>query len=103
VWVLAALAVCAVGAAVWQLRRPGPISNDVWLACAATGETFHLSRERVPVIPGRNPRTGQDTLLPCYFRNGQGFIMQRYRGELARLGEQNTHVDPETLAVRPLD
>lgn len=92
--------VVAAAYAVYQLTRPGVISNKVELVCVATGEVYAMSRDELIMIPAKNPDTNQRTLLPCHEKDGKLYVNERYRAALERLGDQNHYVDPETLAVR---
>ena len=93
--------VIAAGWAGYQLTRPGPISNRLMLVCAATGETFLRDRGDVPVIPMKNPETGERTVLPCHKNDdGELYVNSRYRAALVKLGEKNRYVDTETLRVQ---
>jgi len=83
-----------------QLRGSRRLSNTVSFACVATGKIYDIDRSQIKAVPLANPKTGERTLLPCVKEDGVYYISTRYRDSLLRLGEKNSHVDPETLAVR---
>ncbi len=81
-----------------------PLPKKTPFICVASGEVFALAQNDLPLVfPARNPKTGQDTLIPAEKREDGRFVaMSRYaRGllrekELARL---NRYVDPNTLEL----
>ncbi len=99
---LAGVLVAALGGLVYyQLRSGhGRLPKGVRFVCVATGKTYWLDRNKVVVLPAENPQTGQMTLLPAYVKDGVTYVDSRYREAVIELGDQNRHVDPETLAVR---
>jgi hypothetical protein len=98
---LAVVAVLGVGVVLYaQLRGPRTLPNTVQFVCVATGKTYAISRDKVKRIPLDNPDTGERTLLPYVERDGRLFVSDHYRESVAKLGERNQHVDPETLAVQ---
>lgn len=98
---LASVLLLGAGAlAYWNLKQQ-PISQNVNFVCVATGQLFALDRKDVVALPARNPKTGEDTLLPCV-RDADGVlrVSGRYGAALQQLGAKNRYVDPETLVVR---
>ncbi len=87
--------------AYWNLSRQ-PISSRVNFVCVATGQVFALDRKEIVVYPVRNPKTGEDTLLPCV-KDADGVVRvsARYGALLREMGAKNRYVDPETFVVRP--
>lgn len=70
--------------------------------CVATGEMFDLHIEEALMIPAKNKKTGQRTLVPCV-RDDDGTLRvgDHYRNLFeGRLKEVNRYVDPDTLEVR---
>jgi hypothetical protein len=70
--------------------------------CVATGEVFQLNIDQTGMIPARNARTGQRTLLPCAMDDqGRPRVEAHYRAVLLeRLARDNRFVDEDTLCVR---
>lgn len=98
---LAVVAVLGVGVVLYaQLRGARPLPNTVKFVCVATGKTYAVSRDKIKRIPLDNPDTGERTLLPYVERDGRLFVSEHYRESVAKLGERNRYVDPETLAVQ---
>ncbi len=97
---LAVLLLIGAGSLLFAFRRASPLPDKITFVCVETGATFNIDRDKVYVIPARNPRTGQATLLPCSERNGVLYVGNHYRGALLNLGEKNHYVDTQTLAVR---
>lgn len=101
--VLLAIVFLAVagGLICYQLRGGASLPDEVNFVCAASGRTFDLDRNTIAMIPAKNPKTGERTLLPCY-REEDGVlrVSPRYREQLLELGETNQYVDVESLAVQ---
>ncbi|MCB9849106.1 MAG: hypothetical protein H6817_00205 [Phycisphaerales bacterium] len=87
----------------WPFLRgaPGP-ETEFTMVCVATGEVFTLDVDEVGMVPARNPKTGERTLVPCV-RDDDGtlHVAERYAGALTgELAEVNRVVDVDTLRVR---
>ncbi|MGD8453788.1 MAG: hypothetical protein PVJ57_18395 [Phycisphaerae bacterium] len=94
------LLVVATGAIYFQVAGNSPIHDNINFVCVATGERFNLDRSTVTHIPARNPKTGEDTLMPCSNVDGVLKVSARYRDALDQLAEKNLYVDVNTLQVR---
>lgn len=100
-----AVIVVLFGAAAYvsyaYLMRSGPMKNSIRFVCAATGEEFWLSRSEVIQIPMNNPKTKEETLLPCgEAEDGTIRVDEHYRAALEQIGEKNKFVDMTTLVVK---
>lgn len=77
-------------------------ANAVRYVCVETGKTYWLERGEARVLPGKNPDTGEKTLLPC-FEADDGTVRVRpaCRQLIQQLNEQgkNKFVDGESLAI----
>jgi hypothetical protein len=51
------------------------------------------------MLPAKNPKTGKRTLFPYETRDGQDFVIGRYRSALTDLKDDNKYVNEETLAI----
>ena len=71
--------------------------------CVATGEVFRFSGRDIPgYLPGKNPKTGENTLLPVEEKDGGKLVViSRYRDAFADpdLVRLNRYVDPKTLEI----
>ncbi len=90
----------AAGLAYYRLRDSGPLPNSIKMVCVATGKIFDVARDKIDGVPMKNPKTGEDTLVPCYQRDGAWYVDPHYKKQLLDLGEKNRHVDTKTLAVQ---
>ncbi|MBK9129186.1 MAG: hypothetical protein IPM13_15495 [Phycisphaerales bacterium] len=53
------------------------------------------------MVPMKNPRTAQETLVPVDVRpDGTMVLIEHYRPVLELLGDRNRVIDPETLAIK---
>lgn len=100
-----ALIVVLFGAAAYMafayLMRSGPMQNSIQLVCAASGETYWLSRAQLIQIPMTNPKTKEETLIPCGpGEDGKLHVDEHYRAALEQIGEKNKFVDVTTLEVK---
>lgn len=97
------LLIAAVGVYLKFGRSAEPLTGKLSFVCVATGEIFHVSRDDVPsILPGKNKKTEQYTLLPVVQRGGTWFVSERYVALLRdpeELGKVNKYVDPQTLEV----
>ena len=101
------LSVVGLGLAVYVIvpylkRSPGPLTS-IPFVCVATGEIVVLTPDEAGMIPARNRRTGERTLVPCV-RNEDGTyrIAESYQRLIeGRLKDVNRFVDPATMQVRP--
>lgn len=95
--------VAVAGYFFYGRERP-PLPTEIQFVCVSTGEVFNISRDKVPnILPAKNPKTGQMTLLPVSKHDdGKLYVGTRRREELKQLGEVNHYVDPKTLEVRKL-
>lgn len=99
---IAALVVAGVLFAV--LRDDTGIPSRFPMVCVATGEIFELSIDEAGMIPAKNPRTGERTLIFCERgEDGQYAIAEtdRWMLEEGELAKQNAFIDLETLKVKP--
>jgi len=99
------------GAVYWFFGRGsmggGPLPGQLTYLCVQTGEKFHYDRsdDNAPkILPGKNPKTGQNTLVPIYDDNGTFRITKRRLDALKKsfgdqFAEVNKYVDPDTLEV----
>jgi hypothetical protein len=100
---IAVALIVGAGAYVWfGSGDPTKLSDKLRFVCVSTGKFYLLSRDKVVMIPARNPDTNEETLVPCGFPDEQGVVhvMKRCRETVRILGEKNRYVDPETLVVR---
>lgn len=101
------VAVVALGAsAVIYMSGGGAgetiVPDSIELVCVKTGQVFHVKRRDISMLPGVNPETGTQTLLPCYRRDDVLYVNERFAGDLTGfLESENNYVDPQTLAVKP--
>ncbi|GIK16382.1 MAG: hypothetical protein L6Q93_03315 [Phycisphaerae bacterium] len=81
-----------------QPRLPG----EVDFVCVKSGERFVLDRKapECKVIPARNPKTSERTLIPCSLKDGKWIVIDHYRSAVTNLAGENRYVDPETLEIR---
>ena len=79
----------------------GVLADRVELICVATGEVFAFKRKDLAMLPAENPKTGEQTLVPCY-RDQQGHLRvdSHYVPLLEDLGDLNRYVDVRTLEVQ---
>lgn len=98
---VAALLVVAVGVYWFWGRAPQPLTGSLKFVCVATGKQYTFRRSAAPAaLPGTNPDTNENTLLPCSERDGKLYISGSYSRLLHdRLAEVNRYVDPDTLEV----
>ncbi|MGD2108479.1 MAG: hypothetical protein PVI86_03715 [Phycisphaerae bacterium] len=81
--------------------RRGSVSvrKKINLVCVTTGERVRMHRDEVRMLPAKNPKTGKRTLFPYETRDGQDFVIGRYRSALTDLKDDNKYVNEETLAI----
>jgi hypothetical protein len=102
--ILVVVLLLAAGGVYWFWGRPEPVlPNRVTFVDVATGEIINFSRADMPnILPGTNPNTETETLLPVEERDGVYFVIGRY-GMLVRdpkqLGQVNKYIDPRTFQV----
>ena len=84
------------------LWNPTGLPSKLTYVCVATGEFFTLDRSSVPYVPGRNPKTGTETLVPVVKRDGHWFVTEHHRPDISYLDKSkaNKYVDPSSLEVR---
>ncbi|MEX2217529.1 MAG: hypothetical protein WD749_02115 [Phycisphaerales bacterium] len=106
-WQIAIIAVAAVALAVslfFTLRGDGvDLDSSLRMADVGTGEVFSLPIGKGPnaaMIPGKNPRTGEMTLLPIIEKDGRWFLRERYAVSLKSIQGSHAAVDEKTLEVR---
>jgi hypothetical protein len=99
--------VLLVGAGVvyWRFGQTSSVLPDhVSYVCVATGKVFRFSQATLPnSMPGRNPETGQSTLLPLTPGASAKLSVDEHYAALLEdpeLAEVNKYVDPDTLEVR---
>ncbi len=98
------LLVVAGGLFVYFRPQGSPFPSKRAFVCVATGEVFRFSESDAPgVVPGKNPKTGERTLLPAEVgADGKVLAKSRYARsalqdpELARV---NRYVDPKTFEL----
>ena len=93
----------AVGYA-WSVLKPDPppIPGQRTFVCVVTGERFELRTEDVFYVPAPNPKTGEETLVPCKMVGDKLVVSSHYRGVvLGEFKDINKYVDPNTLEVLP--
>jgi hypothetical protein len=98
-------AVVMLAASVYFSMGDGDVRVDshIRMMDAATGELFSIRVGKGgATIPGKNPKTGEKTLMPVEEREpGQWFIRERYLGALTEIqGDKSAVVDPKTGRVR---
>jgi hypothetical protein len=103
--VVLAVVILAV-AAFLTIRATRGGKDDVLLTksgfvCVATGEIFELKVANVGIIPAKNPKTGQMTLVPCARgEDGKMRVSAHYRLLLRDdLKDLNKFVDAASLEV----
>jgi len=81
--------------------EPRALPDRMTFVDVSTGERMQLDLGKIRVIPAKNPRTGERTLLPCGLAaDGKWVIDGHYREAVLALGETNRHVDPSTLELK---
>lgn len=99
---VAAVLLAAAGGIYYMFGRDGGgLSDDINFVCVETGQTFVLDRDAINTVPMPNPKTGRATLLPCSKRDGKLRVDAHYRQVLKEMPGEKTHVDLNTLEVRP--
>jgi hypothetical protein len=102
--VLIVVAAVALGVSLYfSLRGDGlDLANSVTMADVATGEVFHLpigKGANSATIPGKNPRTGDMTLMPIVQENGRWVVMEHYFPALKNIPGPHTAVNEATREV----
>ena len=99
------LSVAAIGVSIvvaWRTfgGAAGP-ATTFQLVCVRTGEVFELDIDDAPMLPARNPKTGERTLLPCErLSDGRIRIVEDFEGAVRnRLAELNRVVDTNSFIV----
>jgi hypothetical protein len=101
---LFAVAIVAVIASlVYSMRGSGlDLANTLPMADVATGDVYHLPIGAGPgsaTIPGRNPKTGESTLMPIVQENGRWVVMDRYFPAVKNIPGPHTAVNEKTREV----
>jgi hypothetical protein len=103
---LIAAAVLLVAAVVVYLsvgRSSSALPSSIKYVCVATGKVFDFAPSDIPsILPGKNPSTGQMTLLPATEKDGKLYASPRYARDLLRdpeFAKVNKYVDPSTYEV----
>jgi hypothetical protein len=103
--ILVAGLLAVAGGTYWFFNRSAaPLPNSVKFVCVATGEVFSISQKNLPsILPARNPKTGEMTLLPVTQRaDGKLVVPDRAAYDLHQdsdLARVNKYVDTKTLEV----
>jgi len=99
--IVAGVALCV--SLYFSLRSDGlKLDNSVTMADVATGEVYHLPIGKGPggaTIPGRNPKTGETTLMPIVQENGKWVVMDHYFPALKNIPGPHTAVNESTREV----
>lgn len=106
-WKLIVAVVLLLGAAgVWWYYNAGQsgIPDSIRYVDIATGEFVWIRRSQTPsVLPGKNPRSGEHTLLPVTTgEDGHLYVSERHGRACLRdpeVAKLNKHVDPTTLEL----
>ena len=98
------VAILAIAVGIyWRYGRArGPLADRVDFVCVATGKKYALARGDIPtILPAKNPKTGQLTLVPCEESDGKLIVKPRYAHLLdePELAKANKYVDRQTLEV----
>ncbi len=98
------LLLVAGGIAFYFRPHGSPFPAKRVFVCVATGKVFRFSEQDAPnSLPGKNPETGQRTLLPADAdANGKIVAKSRYARPLLQdpeLARVNRYVDPQTLEI----
>ena len=107
VLIVVALAVLG-GSVAWTVfgGKKVDLADSMMLVDVTNGDLYRLdiTGTRGIMIPGRNPETNEETLLPVYKNDaGQWTLMRRYSGELGRITGESSVVDAATLEVKISD
>jgi len=103
--VLFIVAAGALAASLYfSLRGEGlKLDSSITMADVATGEVYHLpigKGANGAMIPGRNPKTGEMTLLPIVQQDGKWVLMERYASGLKFIPGPHTAVDEKSREVQ---
>jgi len=97
--------VAALALAAWLLvpylqSAPGPLT-EIYFVCVATGEVVELTVDEAGMIPAKNRKTGERTMVPCVRSDDGGYRAAASYKQLleGRLKDVNRFVDPVTLEV----
>jgi hypothetical protein len=104
--VVVVAAVVAAGITIYRFVTGGSgvdLAGKVHMVDVNTGESFYLKVGAGPgsaTIPGRNPKTGEKTLLPVMEENGKTVFAQRYFTSLQTIPGTHAAVDPATREAK---
>jgi hypothetical protein len=104
--VLVVAAVVAAGITVYRFVTGSSgvdLAGKIQMVDVNTGESFYLKVGSGPgsaTIPGRNPKTGEKTLLPVIEENGKLVFAQRYFVSLPSIPGTHAAVDPATREAK---
>ena len=103
------VAAAALAASMYFSLKPSDLKLDssVTMADVATGDVYHLPVGAGPgsaTIPGRNPKTGETTLIPIVQENGRWVVTERYFPAVKNIPGPHTAVNEKTreIAVKGL-
>ena len=107
-WQIVLIVVAFVGLAVslyfTVFRNTGPnVDSALTMADVNTGEIFHLpigKGANSADIPGKNPKTGEKTLLPVMQENGKWVVLQRFISAVKGLPGDHSAINESTREVR---
>ncbi len=100
-WLAGALACAAVAAAVGSYRAMHPavrLASRAAMVDVTTGEVFEFDVRggRTVMVPARNPKTGELSLVPARRENGEWFVSLP---DLAGVRAASSAIDPRTGRV----
>lgn len=106
-WQIVLIVVAFVGLAVslyfTVLRSDGArVDDSITMADVNTGEVFHLPIGKGGAnIPGKNPKTGEATLLPVKKdENGRWVLLPKFAGDIKAMPGNHAAVNASTGEVR---
>ncbi|MCC7293803.1 MAG: hypothetical protein IT449_17225 [Phycisphaerales bacterium] len=80
---------------------PAPLARQLVFIDVTSGERMDIDLQSIRVIPAKNPKTGQRTLIPCgQNADGKWVVDAHYRDAVSAFGEANRYVDPKSLEVK---
>jgi hypothetical protein len=103
--IIVAVALLVVAGVVYFMfgRTGSALPGSIKYVCVATGKIYSFSPSNLPsILPGKNPSTGQATLLPVTEEDGKVYASPRYARDLLRnpeLAKVNKYVDPNSFEV----
>jgi hypothetical protein len=107
-WQIVLIIVAFLGLAVSLyfsvFRSTGPnVDSSLTMADVNTGEIFHLPIGKGPNaadIPGKNPKTGEKTLMPVMEENGKWVVLQRFFPSVKNIPGGHPAIDDATREVK---